>query len=166
MESSRRQLRQISRGGHSLPRGPRHLLARAPRPVPKKLVATPARDVPPLPLLRDGSAREYAPKDAGPISEPPRWRFTKGEPPDIEYDHRKLHVRITAGGTVKRSGTLTFADLEPLPRHSQMVLLQCGAPNPRGIAKWTQNSSAWRVLQKKKRSTSIRSKVSLGRALR
>jgi DMSO/TMAO reductase YedYZ molybdopterin-dependent catalytic subunit len=48
-----------------------------------------------------------------------------------------MKVKIDAGGTAKRSGTLTFADLEPLARHSFVVLLQCGAANPRGIVKWT-----------------------------
>jgi DMSO/TMAO reductase YedYZ molybdopterin-dependent catalytic subunit len=28
-------------------------------------------------------------------------------------------------------------DLEKLPRHSYVVLLQCGAPKPTGIVKWT-----------------------------
>jgi DMSO/TMAO reductase YedYZ molybdopterin-dependent catalytic subunit len=36
-----------------------------------------------------------------------------------------------------RGGTLRFADLEALPRHSAVYLLQCGAPTPTGIAKWT-----------------------------
>jgi len=37
----------------------------------------------------------------------------------------------------KLSGTLSFSDLEKLPQHSQITLLQCGAPNPKGIVKWT-----------------------------
>ena len=36
-----------------------------------------------------------------------------------------------------RVGTLTFADLEPLPQRPHIFLMQCGAPNPRGIVKWT-----------------------------
>ena len=30
-----------------------------------------------------------------------------------------------------------FPDLEKLPRHSYVTLLQCGAPTPHGIVKWT-----------------------------
>lgn len=32
---------------------------------------------------------------------------------------------------------MAFADLEPLPRHTYVVTLQCGAPNPRGTVQWT-----------------------------
>jgi len=39
--------------------------------------------------------------------------------------------------TAKLSGTLTFPDLEKLPRHSYVTLLQCGAATPRGIVKWS-----------------------------
>src|SRR6185369_13862294 len=35
------------------------------------------------------------------------------------------------------AGTMQFGDLEKLPRVSHTFLLQCGAPNPRGIVKWT-----------------------------
>ena len=35
------------------------------------------------------------------------------------------------------SGTLKFSDLEALPRHSMVTLLQCGAPQPTCIVKWT-----------------------------
>jgi DMSO/TMAO reductase YedYZ molybdopterin-dependent catalytic subunit len=48
-----------------------------------------------------------------------------------------MKVKINAGGVAKRSGTLTFADLEQLPRTSHVFLLQCGSANPRGVVKWT-----------------------------
>lgn len=117
---------------------PDHVLAQAqPTPTPDKLVDTPPRTLAELPLMADGSAPEHAPSEAGDISEPTLWRYTKGQPPEIEFDYRKMKVKITVGGVAKRSGTLTFADLEPLPRTSHVFLLQCGAANPRGIVKWT-----------------------------
>ena len=64
------------------------------------------------------------------------WR-TKNQTPDIEFDYRKMKIKLDARGTARLSGTLTFADLEKLPRHSYVTLLQCGAPMPRGIVKWT-----------------------------
>ncbi|MBI3261677.1 MAG: molybdopterin-dependent oxidoreductase [Acidobacteria bacterium] len=140
---SRRQAMRVSGAGLtglSLRLRPEPLLAhaqQAPQPVPDKLVETPVRNIAQLPLLPDGSAPEYTPREAGTISEPTLWRYTKGQPPLIEFDYRKMKVKVDARGTAKRSGTLTFADLEPLPRHSFVVLLQCGAPNPRGIVKWT-----------------------------
>ena len=48
-----------------------------------------------------------------------------------------MRIKVDSRGHARRMGTLTFADLEPLPRHSATYLLQCGAPNPRGIVKWT-----------------------------
>ena len=66
-----------------------------------------------------------------------RWRNVKGEGPEIGTDYQKLKVKITGGGIVKRAGMMSFADLEKLPRHSQITLLQCGTKNPHGIVKWT-----------------------------
>jgi DMSO/TMAO reductase YedYZ molybdopterin-dependent catalytic subunit len=48
-----------------------------------------------------------------------------------------MKVKLDGRGTTRLSGTLTFADLEKLPRHTQITLLQCGAPKPHGIVKWT-----------------------------
>lgn len=127
--------------GLSLGFSAEHLVAQAPAPaptpVPDKLVEQPARTLADLSLKPDGSAPEYTPREAGDISEPTLWRYTKGQPPDIEFDYRKMKVKITAGGVVKRSGTMAFADLEPLPLVSHVFLLQCGSPNPRGVVKWT-----------------------------
>ena len=48
-----------------------------------------------------------------------------------------MKVKVDGRGTSILSGTLAFSDLEKLPRHTQITLLQCGAPKPRGIVKWT-----------------------------
>ena len=85
--------------------------------------------------MPDGSAVEYTPQEAGTITGV-LWR-TKNQTPDIEFDYRKMKIKLDARGTAKLSGTLTFGDLEKLPRHSYVTLLQCGAPTPHGIVKWT-----------------------------
>jgi len=85
--------------------------------------------------MPDGSAVEYMPQEAGTITGV-LWR-TKNQTPDIEFDYRKMKIKLDARGTAKLSGTLTFGDLEKLPRHSYVTLLQCGAPTPHGIVKWT-----------------------------
>jgi len=95
------------------------------------------RNIAPLPLNPDGSAPEHAASEAGTITEPYMWRYTNAKAPEIEYDYRKLKIKVDARGMAKRSGTMSFADLEPLPRHSYVTLLQCGAVNPHGIVKWT-----------------------------
>jgi len=143
MKISRRQAMRVSGttlAGLSLGVKPEQLLAQAqqpPPPVPDKLLEAPLRNIAPLPLLPDGSAPEHTPQEAGTISEPYLWRYTKGQPPEIEFDYRKMRIKVDARGLAKQSGTLTFSDLEPLPRQSYVALLQCGAPNPRGIVKWT-----------------------------
>ena len=104
--------------------------------MPDHLADSKVSERPDLHLLSDGSAREFTPEEIGTISEPDRWR-PAGQAPQIDPDYRNLKVTVTSGGVTTRSGTLTFADLEPLPRRSHMFLLQCGAPNPTGIVKWT-----------------------------
>lgn len=95
------------------------------------------RTITELPLKPDGSAVEYPPEQAGAISEPTLWRYTNNQTPQIEFDYRKCRIAIDSRGTATLNGTLTFADLESLPKHSQVVLLQCASPQPRGIVKWT-----------------------------
>ena len=114
---------------------PSGLAAQNVQPQTGGLVETKLRDVAQLPLNADGSAVEYKPAEAGTISGV-LWR-TKNQTPDIEFDYRKMKIKLDARGTAKLSGTLSFGDLEKLPRRSYVVLLQCGAPNPRGIVKWT-----------------------------
>src|SRR6195256_6971337 len=103
--------------------------------TPENLVEKPLRSIQKLPLNADGSAPEYTPQEAGTITGV-LWR-TKNQTPDIEFDYRKINIKVDARGTAKLSGTLTFPDLEKLPRHSYVTLLQCGAATPRGIVKWS-----------------------------
>ena len=91
----------------------------------------------PLPLNPDGSAPEHPASAAGAISDPSLWRFNNNQPPAIDYNYRNLKIKVDTRGHARKFGTLTFADLDPLPRASGTYLLQCGAPNPRGVVKWT-----------------------------
>ena len=104
---------------------------------PDKLVETKLRQIAELPLNADGSAREYPPDQEGTITEPTQWRYTNGQTPQVEFDYRKMKIKVDARGTANLSGTLTFSDLESLPRTSYVVALQCASPNPHGIVKWT-----------------------------
>ncbi len=92
------------------------------------------RTIASLSLNPDGSAKEYTEAEAGPI-DGVLWKG-KGTP-DGEFDYRKMKIKVDGRGTSKLSGTLTFSDLEKLPRHTQVTLLQCGAVKPHGIVKWT-----------------------------
>ena len=111
--------------------------AQAQEQWPDNLSERDLRKIAPLPLNADGSAPEHSEAEAGEISEPSLWRFNKNQPPQIDYDYRNLKIKVDTRGHARKMGTLTFADLDPLPRHSGTYLLQCGAPNPRGVAKWT-----------------------------
>jgi DMSO/TMAO reductase YedYZ molybdopterin-dependent catalytic subunit len=136
---SRREAMQLSTtalAGLSLSAlAPGEAAAQAAAPQPESLVDTKLRDAAKLALMPDGSAVEYTPQEAGTITGV-LWR-TKNQTPDIEFDYRKMKIKLDARGTARLSGTLTFGDLEKLPRHSYVTLLQCGAPMPRGIVKWT-----------------------------
>ena len=118
------------------------LQAQAPaaqEPWPDRLVERPLRAgfPAPLPLQPDGSAPEHPASAAGPITDPLMWRTPNRQAPEIEFDFQKLAVKVDPRGLVKMGGTLRAADLEKLPRVTHTFLLQCGAPNPRGIVKWT-----------------------------
>lgn len=108
-------------------------------PWPDQLVERPLREgfPAPLPLNADGSAPEHPASAAGPITDPLMWRTQNRQAPEIDYDYKNLKVKVDTRGLGKIAGTLRFADLEKLPRVSHTFLLQCGAPNPRGIVKWT-----------------------------
>jgi DMSO/TMAO reductase YedYZ molybdopterin-dependent catalytic subunit len=118
---------------------PERLRAQAQEPWPDTLVDRPLRKGFPalLPLNADGSAPEHPETAAGPISDPLMWRTPKRQTPEIEYDYRQLKVKVDTRGLGTRAGTLRFEDLEQLPLVSHTFLLQCGAPNPRGVVKWT-----------------------------
>ena len=113
--------------------------AAAQEPWPDTLVERPLRQGFPaaLPLNADGSAPEHPESAAGPITDPLMWRTQNRQAPEIEYDYRKLKVKVDTRGLGKIAGTLQFSDSEKLPRVSHTYLLQCGAANPRGVVKWT-----------------------------
>ena len=106
---------------------------------PQELVEMETRDGFPvdLPLNPDGSAPEHPESAAGPISQPLMWRSPDRPAPPGEYDYRNMKITLDPRRIARMGGTLQFRDLEGLPRVSQTYLLQCGAPNPRGIVKWT-----------------------------
>ena len=108
-------------------------------PWPDQLVERPLREgfPAPLPLNADGSAPEHPATAAGAISDPLMWRTPNRQAPEIEYDFRKMAIKVDTRGLGKLAGTLRFPDLEKLPRVTHTFLLQCGAPNPRGVVKWT-----------------------------
>jgi DMSO/TMAO reductase YedYZ molybdopterin-dependent catalytic subunit len=139
MSISRRDVMRVSGATLAGLAFPDQLLAQAPpaAPVPDRLVDAKPRTIAPLPLNPDGSAPEHPASAAGPITEPYMWRYTKGQAPQMDYDYRRLKIRVDPRGMAGRSGTLTFDDLEKLPRVSMVTLLQCGNPNPHGIVKWT-----------------------------
>lgn len=103
---------------------------------PDRLVEGEPRVRADLPLNADGSAPEHAPGAAGDL-EGTIWRYTGGEPPDIDFDVRNLSIKLDSRGLARMGGTVRFSDLEGLPSRSMVTLLQCGAPQPTGIVKWT-----------------------------
>jgi DMSO/TMAO reductase YedYZ molybdopterin-dependent catalytic subunit len=106
---------------------------------PASLVEQPLRSgfPAPLPLNADGSAPEHPESSAGPISDPLMWRSQGRQTPEIEFDYHQMKIRVDTNGLATKTGTLRFDDLQQLPIRSHTFLLQCGAPNPRGIVKWT-----------------------------
>lgn len=106
----------------------------APAAQADTLVETPLRRISPLPLNPDGSAPEHTEAEIGKL-DGVLWK-TRGTP-DIEFDFQKMRVKVDSRGAAKLSGALHASDLEKLPRHSQINLLQCGAAKPTGIVKWT-----------------------------
>jgi DMSO/TMAO reductase YedYZ molybdopterin-dependent catalytic subunit len=111
----------------------------AQEPWPETLVERPLRPgfPAPLPLQPDGSAPEHPASAAGSITDPLMWRTPNRQAPEIEFDYQKMKIKVDTRGLAKLGGTLRFSDLERLPRVTHTFLLQCGAPNPRGIVKWT-----------------------------
>lgn len=106
---------------------------------PDTLVERPLRSGFPaaLPINADGSAPEHPESEAGPITDPLMWRTPDRQAPAIDYDLKNLKIKVDTRGLAKLAGTLRFADLEKLPRVTHTFLLQCGAPNPRGVVTWT-----------------------------
>lgn len=110
-----------------------------PEAWPDQLVEGPVREgfPAPLPVNSDGSAPEHPESAAGPIIGPLMWRTSNREAPEIEFDYRKMAIKVNTRGLGRLAGTLRFSDLEKLPRVSHTFLMQCGAALPRGVVKWT-----------------------------
>jgi DMSO/TMAO reductase YedYZ molybdopterin-dependent catalytic subunit len=108
-------------------------------PWPDQLVLQPTRQgfPAPLPLNPDGSAPEHPDSVAGPITDPLMWRTPDRQTPQVEFDYKKMKIKVDTRGLGKLAGTMHFSDLEKLPSLSRTFLMQCGAANPRGIVKWT-----------------------------
>ena len=116
---------------------PDRVLAQEAQEFPDRLVEGEIRTRADLPLNADGSAPEHPPGSAGPI-DGVIYRYTGGGgAPTPTVDYRTAHIRIAASRLSRLHGTLRYDDLADLPRHSMVTLLQCGAPRPTGIAKWT-----------------------------
>ena len=115
---------------------PDRVLAQEAQEFPDRLVEAEIRTRADLPLNADGSAPEHAPGSAGPI-DGVIYRYTGGEAPDTDLDYRTASIRIAASRLSRLHGTLRHEDLADLPGHSMVTLLQCGAPRPTGIVKWT-----------------------------
>jgi DMSO/TMAO reductase YedYZ molybdopterin-dependent catalytic subunit len=107
---------------------------------PQTLVEQDQRNLAPLPLNADGSAPTHPESAAGAIEGRLMWRAGEGRAsgvtPPGEYDYRRMRIRVDSRGLTRVRGTMTFEDLEPLPRVSSTFLMQCGAPTPTGIVKW------------------------------
>lgn len=94
------------------------------------------RDITPLPLNSDGSAKLFTEAELTPVADiGVMYRNTGGKAPEIEYDPAKVRIRVR-GNVMKQIGGLGLADLKTLPYFTQVTRLQCGAPKPSGIVKW------------------------------
>src|SRR5882672_1293875 len=91
-----------------------------PEPWPDSLVERPLREgfPAPLPLNPDGSAPEHPASEAGPISTPLMWKTADRQAPPIEFDYRKMSIKVDTRGRGRLAGTMHFPDLERLPRVS------------------------------------------------
>ena len=70
--------------------------AQQPAPWPDQLVERPLREGFPalLPLNADGSAPEHPPSAAGTITDPLMWRSPNRQAPEIEFDYRKMRIKL------------------------------------------------------------------------
>ena len=84
----------------------------AQEPWPDRLVERPLRQgfPAPLPLNPDGSAPEHPESAAGPITDPLMWRTPNRQAPAIEFDYRKMAIKVDPRGLAKLTGTLRFED--------------------------------------------------------
>src|SRR5688500_17419437 len=77
-----------------------------PEPWPDSLVERPLRPgfPAPLPLNPDGSAPEHPASAAGPITDPLMWRTADRQAPQIEFDYRKMAIKVDPRGFAKLGG--------------------------------------------------------------
>jgi DMSO/TMAO reductase YedYZ molybdopterin-dependent catalytic subunit len=95
------------------------------------------RDITPLLLNPDGTAKEFSESELTPVSEiGVIYRNTDRKPPQVEFDPAKHKIRIR-GNVMKWQGALGLADLQKLPSYTQITKLQCGSPKPSGVIKWS-----------------------------
>ena len=108
-------------------------------PWPETLVERPRREgfPAPLPLNADGSAPEHPESAAGPITDPLLWRTPNRQPPEIDYDYRKMAIKVDTRGLGEAGRHAALRGPREAAARGETYLLQCGAPNPRGIVKWT-----------------------------
>ena len=99
--------------------------AAAAEPWPDSLVERPLRAGFPasLPLNADGSAPEHPESMAGTLTEPLMWRTSNRQPPEIEFDYRRMAIKVDTRGSfsrsVKRSVPPSFAS----PRVSTLIAI-------------------------------------------
>jgi DMSO/TMAO reductase YedYZ molybdopterin-dependent catalytic subunit len=135
---SRRTALQLS-GAALVGFGPLAAAAAAQAPAadfPETLVDQKVRDIVALPLNPDGSAKLFAASDLTPVADIGVADHNGKKPVPFEADAAKAKIRIY-GNVSKKRGSLSLADLKTLPPHTQITKLQCGAPKPSGVIKWT-----------------------------
>ena len=105
-------------------------------PFPDSLVQQKVRDIVALPLNADGSAKVFAERDLTPVADIGVLDRNANKTPQVELDPAKHKIKIY-GNVMKMAGSLSLADLEKLPPHTQITQLQCGGPKPSGVIKWS-----------------------------
>lgn len=105
-------------------------------PPADALIAQKPRDITPLPLNPDGSAKTFSEAELTPVADiGALYHNTGGKAPEIEYDPAKVRIRVR-GNVMKQVGSMGLSDLKKLPSFTQITRLQCGAAKPSGIVKW------------------------------
>ena len=105
-------------------------------PPADALVAQKPRDITPLALNPDGSAKTFSEAELTPVADiGALYHNTGGKAPEIEYDPAKVRIRVR-GNVMKQVGSMGLADLKKLPYLTQITLLQCGGRKPSGVVKW------------------------------
>ena len=103
---------------------------------PNVLVEQKVRDITALSLNPDGSAKEFPQSSLTPVADIGVLDRNGNKTPQIDLDPAKHKIRVF-GNVMKMRGSLGLSDLERLPPHTQITRLQCGAPKPSGIIKWS-----------------------------